>query len=44
MSSVRSRPSFAYTNHNTAKLIRGGDEYFSLLKELIHKAQRGAPK
>lgn len=39
MSSVRSRPSFAYTNHNTAKLIRGGNEYFTLLTELIHKAQ-----
>lgn len=39
MSSVRSRPSFAYTSHNTAKLIRGGKAYFSLLLSLIHKAQ-----
>lgn len=39
MSPVRSRPSFAYTNHNTAKLIRGGKEYFALLTTLIHKAQ-----
>ncbi|AXY75692.1 hypothetical protein D3H65_17655 [Paraflavitalea soli] len=39
MSSVRSRPSFTYTNHNTAKLVRGGKEYFTLLLSLIHKAQ-----
>lgn len=39
MSSVRSRPSSAYTNHNTAKLVRGGAAYFSLLLSLIHKAQ-----
>ena len=39
MSPVKARPSFAYTNHNTVKLIRGGEAYFTLLKELIHKAQ-----
>lgn len=39
MSSVKSRPSFAYTQHNTAKLIRGGKEYFSILKDLIDNAQ-----
>lgn len=39
MSSVRSRPSFVYTVHNTAKLIRGGTAYFDLLISLIHKAQ-----
>lgn len=39
MSPVKSRPSFAYTNHNTAQLIRGGAAYFALLTQLIHKAQ-----
>ncbi|WP_315817345.1 phospholipase D-like domain-containing protein [Paraflavitalea speifideaquila] len=38
MSSVRSRPSFAYTSHNTAQLIRGGGAYFTLLLSLIDKA------
>jgi len=36
---VKARPSFAYTNQNTVKLVRGGGEYFTLLKEMIHKAQ-----
>jgi cardiolipin synthase len=39
MPPVKARPSFAYTTHNDVKLIRGGKEYFTLLKELIHKAQ-----
>ena len=39
MSPVKSRPSFAYTQHNTVKLIRGGKDYFILLMELIGKAQ-----
>jgi cardiolipin synthase len=39
MSPVKSRHSFTYTSQNTVKLIRGGQQYFSLLIELIHKAQ-----
>jgi cardiolipin synthase len=39
MSSARSRPSFAYTSHNAASLIRGGGAYFTLLLSLIHKAR-----
>lgn len=40
MASVRSRPSFAYTQHNTVKLIRGGKEYFTLLLSLVQQARQ----
>ena len=39
MSSGRSSPSFSYTAHNTAKLVRGGEAYFTLLIKLIQQAQ-----
>ena len=32
--------SSAYSSHNRVQLIRGGSEYFSLLLELIDKAQQ----
>jgi len=38
MSSVKQVKSNSYTNHNRAKLVRGGKPYFTLLKELIDKA------
>lgn len=40
MSSTRSRPSFAYTLHNTARLVRGGGAYFECLLSLIGQAQQ----
>jgi cardiolipin synthase len=40
MASGRSSPSFSYTSHNTAKLIRGGEAYFTLLIQLIQQAQQ----
>jgi cardiolipin synthase A/B len=40
MVSGRSSPSFSYTSHNTAKLIRGGEAYFTLLVQLIQQAQQ----
>lgn len=40
MSSGRFSPSFSYTSHNMAKLIRGGEAYFILLVQLIQQAQQ----
>lgn len=39
MSPGRSGPSFSYTTYNTARLVRGGEAYFSLLLQLIGQAQ-----
>jgi cardiolipin synthase len=38
MSSVKKIKSDYYTNRNRAKLVKGGQPYFTLLKELIDKA------
>lgn len=40
MASGRSSPLFSYTSHNKAKLIRGGEAYFTLLVQLIEQAQQ----
>lgn len=39
MALVKSKPIFAYTQHNTVKLIRGGKEYFALLLSLVQRAR-----